>query len=135
MPQVAPVLDSYALLAFLRGENGEEKVTALLEQASENNRPLHMTEANYAEVKYMTLRKNGAARWSEVSRELPALPIVFHPFDRPLADLAADLKARHSLSLADCTAAALALSRKTELVTGDPGFKALEKQIRIIWLV
>jgi ribonuclease VapC len=128
------VLDSYALLAFLRGEPGEEKVAALLERAGERDRPLHMTEANYAEVKYMTVRKDGAARWDEIARELPALPIEFHPIDRSLAGLAADIKARHKISLADAFAAALAKERKVELVTGDPEFAPLEKEIKIVWL-
>ena len=35
---------------------------------------------------------------------------------------------------ADAFAAALAKERKTELVIGDPEFKPLEKEIRIIWL-
>lgn len=130
----APVLDSYALLAFLRGEPGEDKVAALLERAGERDQPLHMTEVNYAEVKYMTLRKDGAARWAAVARELPALPITFHPATRALADIAADFKARHPLSLADAFAAALAKERKAELITGDREFKALEKEIRIVWL-
>ena len=130
----APVLDSYALLAFLRGEPGEEKVASLLERAGERDQPLHMTEVNYAEVKYMILRKDGAARWAAVARELPALPVAFHPATRALADIAADFKARHKLSLADAFAAALAKERKAELITGDREFEALEKEIRIVWL-
>lgn len=130
----APVLDSYALLAFLRGEPGEEKVASLLERAGERDQPLHMTEVNYAEVKYITLRKDGAARWAAVARELPALPITFHPATRALAEIAADFKARHSLNLADAFAAALAKERKAELITGDREFEALEKEIKIGWL-
>jgi uncharacterized protein len=130
----APVLDSYALLAFLRGEHGEEKVTALLERAGERDQSVHMTEANYAEVKYITVRKDGGSRWEEIARELRALPIEFHPIDRSLADLAADIKAHHKISLADAFAAALAKERKAELVTGDPEFAPLEKEIRIVWL-
>ena len=54
--------------------------------------------------------------------------------DRELADLAAGLKARFSLSLADAFAAALAKKLKAELITGDAEFKPLEKEIRILWL-
>jgi ribonuclease VapC len=128
------VLDSFALLAFLRGEPGEEKIAALLERAGVRDEPLHMTEVNYAEVKYITVRKDGADRWEEVARELPALPIDFHPGDRALADVAADFKVRYKLSLADAFAAALAKERKAELATGDPEFKPLEKEIKIAWL-
>ena len=131
----APVLDSFALLAFLRGEAGDDKVAALLEKAGERDAALHMTEVNYAEVKYIVLRKDGAARWAGVARDLPTLPIDFHPADRDLADVAADFKSRFSLSLADAFAAALAKTHKAELVTGDPEFKAVEKEIKINWLV
>jgi predicted nucleic acid-binding protein len=130
----APVLDSYALLAFLREEPGEEKVTALLEEAGERDQAVHMTEASYAEVKYITVRKEGAARWEEIARELRALPIEFHPIDRNLADLAADIKVRYRISLADAFAAALAKELKAELVTGDMEFAALEKEMKIVWL-
>ena len=130
----APVLDSHALLAFLRGGAGDHQVAALLEKAGDRDAPLHMTEVNYAEVKYMVIRKDGAERWEEIARELPTLPIEFHPATRALADLAADFKARHKLSLADAFAAALAKEKKAELVTGDPEFKAVEKEIRIQWL-
>ncbi len=128
------VLDSFALLAFLRGEAGAERVAALLERAGLRDAPLHMSEVNYAEVKYIVIRKDGAERWREIAGELPALPIEFHPATRALADVAADFKARHKLSLADAFAAALARERKAELVTGDPEFKALDTEIKIGWL-
>jgi ribonuclease VapC len=130
----APVLDSYALLTFLRGEPGEDQVAALLEKAGDRDAPLHMSEVNYAEVKYMVVRKDGAERWAQVARELPTLPIEFHPADRRLADLAADFKARYRLSLAVAFAAALAKGKNTGLVTGDAEFKPLEKEIKIAWL-
>jgi predicted nucleic acid-binding protein len=130
----APVLDSHALLAFLRGEPGEEQVAALLEKASVRDVPLHMTEVNYAEVKYTVIRKDGPARWNEITRDLPALPVEFHPVTRALAEVAADFKARFKISLADAFAAALAKEKKAELVTGDPEFKPLEKEIKIVWL-
>jgi ribonuclease VapC len=130
----ATVLDSFALLAFLRGEAGDAQVAALLEKAGERDHPLHMSEVNYAEVKYIVIRKDGAQRWEEIARDLPTLPIEFHSATRELADLAADFKSRVSLSLADAFAAALARKHKAELVTGDPEFKAVEKDIRILWL-
>lgn len=130
----APVLDSFALLAFLRDEVGAEKVAGLLEKAEQRSNTLHMTEVNYAEVQYIIRRKDGDAVWHSVGGELAALPIEFHPADRRLADQAADYKARFKLSLADAFAAALARLRNSELVTGDPEFKAMEKEIKINWL-
>jgi ribonuclease VapC len=130
----APVLDSQALLAFFRGEPAGAVVKALLQKAAATDRPLVMTEVNYAEVKYILVRKDGAESWERAADVLKSLPLEFRTVDRALADLAADYKARFKLSLADAFAAALAKENKAELVTGDPEFKPLEKEIRISWL-
>jgi len=53
----ATVLDSFALITFFRGEAGGDRVAALLQRAGERDTPVHMTEVNYAEVKYMIIRK------------------------------------------------------------------------------
>jgi ribonuclease VapC len=128
------VLDSYALLALLRDEPGAEIVAGLLERAGQQNRSVHMTEVNYAEVQYTIRRKDGETVWASIAGELQAVPIEFHPADRRLADVAAGFKARFRISLADAFAAALAKERKAELVTGDPEFRVLEKEIKIRWL-
>ena len=130
----ATVLDSFALIAYFRGEPAAVPVKDLLQKASRTDKHLHMTEVNYAEVKYMVLHKDGADAWAAAAKILVALPIEFHPATRELADLAADFKSRFIFSLADAFAAALAKEKKAELVTGDPEFKALEKEIKITWL-
>jgi ribonuclease VapC len=130
----AKVLDSFALVAYFRDEPGAEAVEALLVAAGKKDAPLHMTEVNYAEVRYIITRKDGPLAWEEAAKVLVGLPIEFHPATRALADAAAGFKARFSMSLADAFAAALAKEKKTELVTGDPEFKPLEKDIRILWL-
>jgi ribonuclease VapC len=130
----AQVLDSHALLALLRDEPGAEAVATILEKAGQRDQSVHMTEVNYAEVQYTIRRKDGDAAWQTIAGELIAAPIQFHPADRRLADLAADFKSRFRISLADAFAAALAKEKKAELVTGDPEFKALEKEIKIAWL-
>ncbi len=96
--------------------------------------PLHMSDVNYAEVKYSIVKKDGAAAWAEAANVLEGLPIDFHSTTRALADSAADFKARFKLSLADAFAAALAREKKAELVTGDPEFKPLDQEIKIHWL-
>lgn len=130
----AKVLDSFALLAYFRDESGGETMEELLVAAGKKDRPLQMTDVNYAEVKYSILKKDGPEAWLEAAKILQGLPIDFHPTDRTLADSAADFKSRFRISLADAFAAALAKEKKAELVTGDPEFKSLEKEIKIIWL-
>jgi ribonuclease VapC len=134
MPAAQVVLDSHALLKFLRDEPGAETVSQILEKAGQRDQPVHMTEVNYAEAQYIIRRKDGDAVWEMVAGELKAAPIEFHPATRALADTAADFKARFKISLADAFAAALAKEKKAELVTGDPEFKPLEKEIKIHWL-
>jgi predicted nucleic acid-binding protein len=130
----AKVLDSHALVAYFRDEPGAEMVENLLVVAGRKDSPLHMTDVNYAEVKYSIVKKDGVKAWAEAAKILQGLPIDFHSTTRAMADTAADFKARFKLSLADAFAAAMAREKKTELVTGDPEFKALEKEIQINWL-
>ena len=130
----ARVLDSFALIAYFRDEAGAEAVESLLVAAGKKDAPLHMTDVNYAEVKYSIVKKDGAEAWAEAAKILQGLPIDFHSTNRALADTAADFKARFKISLADAFAAALAKEKKADLVTGDPEFKALEKEIKVTWL-
>jgi predicted nucleic acid-binding protein len=130
----AKVLDSFALIAYFRDEPGAKTMEDLLVSAGKKDSPLLMSDVNYAEVKYSIAKKDGAEAWQEAAKVLQGLPIDFHSTTRALADAAADFKTRFKLSLADAFAAALTQERKAELVTGDPEFKPLEKQIKIHWL-
>ena len=130
----AKVLDSFALIAYFRDEPGAETMEGLLVSAGKRDNPLFMTDVNYAEVKYSILKKDGAKSWAEAAKVLEGLPIDFQSTTRGLADTAADFKARFKLSLADAFAAALAKEKRAELVTADPEFKPLEKEIKIHWL-
>jgi predicted nucleic acid-binding protein len=56
------------------------------------------------------------------------------PVDQELAEMAGAIKAHRKMSLADCFAAALAKHRKAEVYTGDPEFRAMEGEIRIVWI-
>lgn len=130
----AKVLDSFALIAYFRDEPGAQTMEDLLVSAAKKDNPLLMSDVNYAEVKYSIVKKDGGEAWAEAAKVLQGLPIDFHPTTRALADSAADFKARFKWSLADAFAAALAKERRAELVTGDPEFKALEKEVKIQWL-
>ena len=51
-----------------------------------------------------------------------------------LAYLAAVLKSKYPVAYGDCFAAALGIQRKCKVITGDPEFEKLEKEVGIIWL-
>jgi predicted nucleic acid-binding protein len=128
------VLDSYAVLAFLFREKGHEKVVTALEKAAESDKPLLIVAPNWAEIRYQVERKAGLEAWARTREKLLGLPIEVVPADQELAEEAGGIKARHKMSLADVFAAALAKARKADLYTGDPEFRAVEKNIRVVWL-
>lgn len=128
------VLDSYAVLAFLFEEDGHETVMALFEKAAASDQNVLISAPNWAEVRYQVERKIGADRWNEVRLKLLGLPIEIVPADQQLAELAGEIKATRKMSLADCFAAALAKQRKADLYTGDPEFRAVEKDVKIVWV-
>lgn len=128
------VLDSYAVLAFLFQEKGHEKVLDLFERAAQADQALLIAAPNWAEVRYIVERKVATARWHEARHKLLGLPLEVVPADQMLAELAGELKAVKKMSLADCFAAALAKQKKADLYTGDPEFRGVEKDIKLIWL-
>ncbi|MGE5347017.1 MAG: type II toxin-antitoxin system VapC family toxin [Acidithiobacillales bacterium] len=128
------VLDSYAVLAFLFKEKGHEKVVTALEKAAESDRPLLIVAPNWAEVRYQVERKAGAEAWRRTREKLLGLPVEVVPADQELSEQVGEIKARRKMSLADCFAAALAKTRKADLYTGDPEFREVQKEVRIIWL-
>ena len=62
------------------------------------------------------------------------LPVEIADADEDLAELAGEIKATRRMSLADCFAAALSKQKKAEIYTGDPEFKAVEAEIKVVWL-
>ena len=128
------VLDSYALLVFLFKQVGFEKVTHSLETANHSGIPALMASINWAEVQYMVERKAGPNKWQEVRYKLLSLPIEIISCDQTLAEQAGEIKAFHKMSLADCFCAALAKQKSGEIYTGDPEFRSIEDQVKIIWL-
>lgn len=128
------VLDASALLALFFDEPGAEKMEHLFQTASEADRPVFISAVNWAEVLYKMERKHGKAGYETARQFERTTPLEAVSVDRELAESAALLKNEYKMGLADAFAAALAKSKKAELVTADHEFKALEKEIKIHWL-
>ena len=131
---MAKVLDSWALLCYLEREPGFEKIIDLFTKVVDSSQPLLMCVVNWGEVYYQVARRWGEPRAREIERVIQTLPIKVVEADQDLTREAARFKTVYKMSYADCFAAALARSRKAELVTGDREFKAAEKEIKILWL-
>ena len=128
------VLDASALLAMFFGEPGMEQMRDLFHKASEADHPVFISAVNWAEVLYKMEHKHGKAGLDTARQFERTTPLEAVPVDRELAEAAALLKNEHGLGLADAFAAALAKSKKAELVTADTEFKSVEKEIKINWL-
>lgn len=126
------VLDSFALLAYLKMESRYEKVKGLL---SSEDILLLMNEINLGETYYILARERGLEKAEYfINIILPSLSIkgVSNNFQDVIK--AARIKAEFSLAFADCFAIETAIKEEAFLVTGDPEFKKVQKIVEIDWL-
>lgn len=132
----AIVLDSFALLAYFRNEDGTEQVEQLLNEAALDKKQLFLTNVNAGEVYYIAYRKDGSEKAGLVWKAIQEFPIRLIEADMALTYKAANLKARYRLSSADAFAAALTIVKKATLITGDPEFNNLngEKGFKVTFL-
>jgi ribonuclease VapC len=130
----ARVLDSFSLIAYLEGEEGAEKMVEIFRAARESGRDLLLSVVNWGEVYYIILREAGREQVEQAAHIISTLPIQVVPADLELTRTAAEFKASKKMSYADCFAAALAKTRKAELVTGDGDFKTVEGEVKVLWL-
>jgi predicted nucleic acid-binding protein len=128
------VLDSYALLAFVGGEEGQQQVQGLLRKAAEGSTKLYLTIINYGEVLYVVERERGLAAAQMTIGVVDQLPIQVVEADRDLTFGAAHIKARFSMAYADCFAVALARRLSGAVVTGDPEFTSVTGLVDVEWL-
>ncbi|MGD9030685.1 MAG: PIN domain-containing protein [Anaerolineae bacterium] len=128
------VLDSFAILALLGKEPGNEVVRQLLGQAEAGQAAVLMTWVNVGEVAYIVERRWGKGRVYQVLGALEATAVEMKTVGRDLALTAAEIKAGHQLAYADAFAAALAIREEAVLVTGDPEFRQLEQVLPLEWL-
>jgi predicted nucleic acid-binding protein len=127
------VLDSFALLAYLKMEGRYKKVKDLL--ASEEVH-LVINEINVGETFYIIARERGIEKAEYfVNTILPSLPIETVP--NTLRDVieAARIKSTHSISYADCFVVATAAREDAAIITGDPEFKKVQKAVAIDWMI
>jgi predicted nucleic acid-binding protein len=128
------VLDANALVGYLGQRPGSARVIALITQAAHSGQRLLVSVVNWGEVIYnvWTLRGETFARDTAVN--LSRLPLDVVPVSQEDAFEAARLKAVHKLPYADSFAAALAFRERATLVTSDPHFERLGKQLPVLWL-
>ena len=128
------VLDSYALIAYFEDEPGVEKVGQLLVQAESSKIVLLMSMVNWGEVYYILYRSKGERIAEESKLIIDQLPITLVEVGRSLTYQAARLKAKYAVAFGDCFAAALAIVNRGQVLTGDPEFERLEREVSVSWI-
>lgn len=123
------VFDSYALIALFRQEPGYELVRDLLVKMANDESEGYINAINLGEVYYMISHKSNTKNADAAITAIKQMPIQIIEPDLKMCLDAAAIKAKHSLSYADAFAAALTISRKAVLVTGDEEFECLVGEI------
>ena len=128
------MLDSYAILAFLKQEPNFEIVKDLLRSSGKGRETLLMNQINAGEVYYQIAKQSLSKDLGRFWDHFLQLPILFVANDFDLVLEAAKLKARFRIAYADAFAVATALKEGASVVTGDPDFKHVEPLVKIDWL-
>ena len=115
---MAVVLDTEALLIFYLGEPGSAMVQEYLEKIQKGQTTGYLNIVNLAEFHYILCRRDPEVA-EDKEKNLRAFGLEIVPIlDDELWRVAANIKAKHALSLADAFAAATAKVRRARLVTG-----------------
>ena len=131
------ILDSFAILAFLKGEEGSNKVEELLRNAENGKTQLFMHAINLGEIFYTVFKQAGEIQALSAYSKVRQYPVEFL-FDLSESFLlrASSLKGTYPISYADAFAVATAIEKSGILVTGDPELKRLERdrKVDILWI-
>lgn len=127
------VLDANAVMRYLSRGRGEEKVAALIQRAAKGEARLLISVINWGEALYSLAKLAGLSKAIADLKSLGAI-VESVAADEAEAEMAATLKFRYKMGYADTYAAALALRTGATLVTADPEFAKLGKQLKVLAL-
>ena len=128
------VLDSYAILTYLKEEPGWQKVRSVLWEAFKNKNTVFLNCVNLGEVYYVVYREYGARLADQAVSMIKLWPVKLVNVSEELAIIAGRMKAENKISYADAYVIATAISKKAIILTGDPEFKSVEELVNISWL-
>ena len=135
MKQSSIVFDSFAILSFLKGEPGSDRVKEYLLKVHSKQATGYISAVNLCELYYIVMREKGYEDAEILMTSLRDWGLNVVLVDEDIAKVAGQFKAQHPLSLADAFAAAASQKLGACLLTGDTEFKQLKGKIEIEWLV
>jgi len=126
------VLDAWAVLAFLQGEDpAASRVRHLFEEAHDQETLLFLSIINLGEVVYRVGQVRGEAEATETLAQVRRLPMTIVPASDDAVWAAVRYKMHHPISYADAFALAAAESLGATLITGDPEIVRLAGQMPV----
>lgn len=132
--QPAFVLDTFALLAYLKNEPAAARIEKVLETAGKEKCRLFVSIINLGEILYITERRGGVSKAQDVLALIRQLPVEILPADEQAVFSAAHIKASYALSYADAFAVAAAIRESAVILTNDPEFATVESIVTVEWL-
>jgi predicted nucleic acid-binding protein len=133
MPGSIKVVDSWALVAWIRDEPAASLVEVFLGDAEAGTLTLLMSLINVAETFYIVAKRISPSAAEEFLTRLPSLPIRVVSPDADDIMIAARIKAAHPVAFGDAFAIALARSNDAEVITGDDEIRRC-RMVRVEWL-
>jgi len=128
------VLDSFALLTYLGGEEGMERVRDILVEASMEHCRIVHSVINLGEVLYITEREVGLPQAQAVLASVEQLPIEILPATKESVLAAAHIKANYPVAYTDAFAVVAAIESGGTILTGDREFEQVEGLVKVEWL-
>jgi len=126
------VLDAWAVLAFLQGEEpAASRVREVIEGAQDGTARLFVSIVNVGEVYYRVGKRRSPKEADSMLMDLYLLPMEIIPADDDTVLAAARLKMAHVLSYADAFAAVTAQQKDAILLTGDPELLEMKRVVKV----
>lgn len=129
------VFDSWAMMAYLDGEPAAQEVRQVLRKARKKEIRALFSLISYGECLYIIEREQGLQSAQRAIGIIDQLALHIVPVDRHLVFAAARFKASFRISYADAFSVAVAKLHNGSVMTGDPEFKTVEREVPIDWLV
>ena len=126
------VFDTSAWLTLIEDELGAATVQSLLESISPGNVQVLVCFMNFMEVFYITAQERAIEEAKTRLHLMEALPINRFESSPSLCMVAAELKAKYRLSVADAWIAALAKENNAILVHKDPEFEQIQNEVQLL---
>jgi ribonuclease VapC len=116
------VLDTSALLTLRSDEAGADRIAGLLTGAKRGSSRLFVCFITRMELLYLIWREEGEEAAREALRLVDSFTVEWVTCEPAILEMAARLKARGGLSVADSWIGATAIAREAVLIHKDPEF-------------